>query len=852
MSARRSHPARPLGALVLCAAALVGFSPAGRSQGVCPEGSTVSALGRTAFVRADGSFTISNVPATLGNFRVRLICLDGRMGESGCLAPVVGGSVSVGGFVFENLTPVPNSLEVTSPMGTFTQPGETSQLQVTGMYTGAPNRDLTRDPCTTYRSSSASVMVSPTGLATAVDIPAFFSTVIITVFHDGVAATASLNLAPNPDVDGDGMTNDYELRNGFDPNSPFDAELDADFDGLTNLQEFQRGSDPRDPDTDRDGIPDGDDPDPTTPESTPPTVRILTPADGATFIEGELIPVEVEATDDVQVRSVRLLANNEPATGIDPQAPYEFRVPLGEGTFDLVAEAQDVAGNTGRSAPVRVTVMADPGTTVIGRVLDEQMQPLAGATVTVLSLSDLTDATGAFSIPGVPTVVDTLVATATFTDQAGQVLVGNSAPATPVRGGTTDVGDIILGARSSRGTDFWMAVQYYHDQDATQLILMSETATTYAVTATGLMQNGSVGPGAPVVIDLPASLEIQSDQVIESKGIHVQSQAPVTALLHYAGFLTNDIYLGIPTSNLGQEYLVMAYPETLSGRGFDPSFGPSEFVIIGTEDGTVVTVFPTCPGEKLGGDTPPGVPINLMLNRGETFQFRSDLQSSGFDVTGTFIQSSRPVAVIAGNGCADVPVGVAACDILSEMMLPIRTLFGQEFYTTPLGTEGNYVVRVLAAEDETAVTVDDGVMPQMFTLNGGQHRELEIGAAARITTSKRASVAQFAAGSTRAGTGDPFQMTILPALAGRSSHQLFAPDPYASLALIVAPNAAVPSVRLGGMDVSSSFAPLPGGTHQFAIVPVSTGETAVTANAPIQVYAVGYYVDGSYGYPAGF
>lgn len=55
------------------------------------------------------------------------------------------------------------------------------------------------------------------------------------------------------DTDCDGMSDAWEISNGFDPLSPRDALGDADGDGLTNLQEFALGTDPRKADTDGDG-----------------------------------------------------------------------------------------------------------------------------------------------------------------------------------------------------------------------------------------------------------------------------------------------------------------------------------------------------------------------------------------------------------------------------------------------------------------------------------------------------------------------------------------------------------------------------------------------------------------------
>ena len=59
------------------------------------------------------------------------------------------------------------------------------------------------------------------------------------------------------DNDHDGMSNDFELAHGLNPDNPSDATLDADGDSLSNLEEYNLGTDPRDEDTDDDGMDDG-------------------------------------------------------------------------------------------------------------------------------------------------------------------------------------------------------------------------------------------------------------------------------------------------------------------------------------------------------------------------------------------------------------------------------------------------------------------------------------------------------------------------------------------------------------------------------------------------------------------
>ncbi len=61
----------------------------------------------------------------------------------------------------------------------------------------------------------------------------------------------------NPDTDGDGAGDRFEVIWNFDPNDPNDGDDDPDLDGLTNVEEEQAGTIPLDADTDDDGLDDG-------------------------------------------------------------------------------------------------------------------------------------------------------------------------------------------------------------------------------------------------------------------------------------------------------------------------------------------------------------------------------------------------------------------------------------------------------------------------------------------------------------------------------------------------------------------------------------------------------------------
>lgn len=163
-----------------------------------PEGAVVSALGRTARVRSDGSFTIPTVPVTLGRFRVRLVTLDGQVGMSDCLTPVVNGITIVPAITFNNVTPIPASVTLTAPFSSFSFAGQTAQMRVIGNNPDGTQRDLTADQCTTYFSSNPRLAtVDGNGRVTLQRVPLSPSTVVINVLNEGVTGTFSFSVMPD-------------------------------------------------------------------------------------------------------------------------------------------------------------------------------------------------------------------------------------------------------------------------------------------------------------------------------------------------------------------------------------------------------------------------------------------------------------------------------------------------------------------------------------------------------------------------------------------------------------------------------------------------------------------------------
>jgi hypothetical protein len=93
------------------------------------------------------------------------------------------------------------------------------------------------------------------------------------------------------------------------------------------------------------------------PDTTPPSVSITAPANGAT-VSGT-VNVTASASDDIGVASVQFRLDGVDAGAPDTGAPYAIAwntATASDGTHTISAVARDAAGNTTTSAPVTVTV----------------------------------------------------------------------------------------------------------------------------------------------------------------------------------------------------------------------------------------------------------------------------------------------------------------------------------------------------------------------------------------------------------------------------------------------------------------------------------------------------------------
>jgi hypothetical protein len=375
-----------------------------------------------------------------------------------------------------------------------------------------------------------------------------------------------------------------------------------------------------------------------------------------------------------------------------------------------------------------------------------------------------------------------------------------------------------------------------------------------------------VEEGGLEVFLLPTDHDIDGS-AISHRSFRVESSAPVTVHqfnpLNGDGVFTNDASLLLPSPALGQEYLVMSWPQRTYGleiRGF--------LTVVATEEEpTAVQIWPTAPV------TPgPGVPVmdprvdapwEFVLSRGEVLNLETG-GGEGADLTGTRIVSDRNVVVFGGHECANIPAGNNYCDHIEQQLYPVaawgtRTI-GDAFAKRSAAQVDTW--RILAGADGVQVTLTPPVADLPGTLDRGDFIEFETAESFVADATGPVLVGHFLQGSNypgfspscgTTGIGDPAFTLGVPVGQYLNKYIFLTPEHYdEDYVNIVHPPDAV--ITIDGWSLEDIVLPI--GTHDLGDhivlqVQIPDGVHVITGDVPFGVTVYGYDCDVSYAYPGG-
>lgn len=308
----------------------------------------------------------------------------------------------------------------------------------------------------------------------------------------------------------------------------------------------------------------------------------------------------------------------------------------------------------------------------------------------------------------------------------------------------------LLPAQSNEGQRFWLAFMEHRNVRNNNMVLMVSsrinTSGTLRLPGTNWSRSFTVAANDVALINLPADAETLGSEQIQNNGVLVETEAPVSVYIHqYAGF-RSEATLVLPQAALGNDYYILAY-EGVRQEGVEY---PSSFLIVAGEDDTEITITPS---SRTRRGRSSGQPFNINLDTGQTYQVQGFMGSD--DLTGSYVQGNKPIAVFAGAKWTQVPIYCPTRDNLLEQMFPVST-YGRNFAAIPTALSQLNVYRVLAAEDGTQITLTEENKTDYFELNAGEWIEYQSAVPGFIEANAPIQVAQYIPGQTcNGGLADP-------------------------------------------------------------------------------------------------
>ena len=193
---------------------------------------------------------------------------------------------------------------------------------------------------------------------------------------------------------------------------------------------------------------------------------------------------------------------------------------------------------------------------------------------------------------------------------------------------------------------------------------------------------------------------------VNKKGLFIESTVPISAYYQVARRNNQDIYALKGNNALGTEFFIP------SQNRFPNIHGQAAIDIVASQDGTTISIFPA---NNLFGVTGRD-PIEIQLNRGESYGVWAAGMTAASHLQGTRIVSDKPIAVTNSDDSI-INIETTGWDLAGDQLVPVDIL-GTE-YIVVRGDAASEQVYIVATEDNTEINYFNPIQTTVSINQGG-------------------------------------------------------------------------------------------------------------------------------------
>ncbi len=416
-------------------------------------------------------------------------------------------------------------------------------------------------------------------------------------------------------------------------------------------------------------------------------------------------------------------------------------------------------------------------------------------------------------------------------------------------------------------TEFWLAppdvtdLNNFPGGEPINLVVMSAgTASTVTI------DQPANGAFTPIVVNVmanafsrvnltafKASLETRPTNTINNTGLHVVATTPISAYYELTNTSNTSMQVLKGPDALGQEFYIPLHkhPPFFNESSYaSPHQAFASFDIVGTQNGTIVTMYSPVPVDG----HPALTQFSINLNRGQTYSggyTGTNWQVPSNHPSGAVVLADKPVAVSIKDDSVHNPSG-GCTNLLSEQIVPVNAL-GLDYIATKgsLNNTGDESVVIIATRNATQIFLNGAATPAA-TLFAGEYLRVDmdyLAASSDNAVFVHASQPIYAAHIS--GFGCEMGMALLPqlGLGGSQDVPFVRDDAQTFYLMLLSPAAAVNAFTVSGSGTATinpaSFLTVPGtgGAWKAARIQYNTTEVPVDTTFHVNNSA-GYFALG--------